>query len=54
LTRLAIKRMATEERSLIRDGALYTSLFTGIFAYSQYRLHKQKSFLRSHAHYKLN
>ena len=54
LTRLALKRMASEERNLVRDGALYTSIFTGIFAYAHYRMYKQKTFLRSHAHYKLN
>jgi len=45
--------MAREERTLVRDGALYTFLGTGAFAYFHYREYMKKSFKRSEAHYKL-
>ena len=54
LSRLALKRMATEERNLIRDGAFLTSVITGVVAYFQYRQYLTKDFKRSHGHYKLN
>ena len=33
LARGLIKRLPTEERTLLRDGAIYTGIFTGAFAY---------------------
>ena len=49
-----IKRMAKEERNLLRDGALCTFMGTGIFSYFHYRLYLKKQFLRSEAHYKFS
>ena len=49
-----IRRMAKEERTLVRSGALYTSIFTGAFAYFHYREDIRKSFRRAEGHYKLN
>ena len=49
-----VKRMAREERTLLRDGAIYTFLATGAFSYFQYREYIKKSFRRSEAHYKFN
>ncbi len=49
-----VKRMAREERTLLRDGAIYTCLATGAFSYFQYREYIKKSFRRSEAHYKFN
>ena len=37
-----IKRMAKEERNLLRDGALTAGMGTGIFAYFHYRLYIKK------------
>lgn len=44
--------MAKEERTLLRDGAIYTFFATGAFSYYQYREYIKKSFMRSEAHYK--
>ena len=49
-----IKRMAKEERNLLRDGAILTFLSTGAFSYFNYRLYLKKQFMRSEAHYKMN
>ena len=48
-----IKRMSKEERTTFRDGAIYTGLFTGAFAYFHYRSYIKKQFKRSEAHYRL-
>lgn len=48
-----IKRMAKEERTLVRDGALFTALFTGAAGYFHYREYIRKAWYRSEAHYKL-
>ena len=49
-----IKRMAPEQRQLVRDGAFYTALLTGAFSYFHYREYVKKAFKRSEAHYKFN
>ena len=54
LTRLRLQRMAAEERNLIRDGAFFTGILSGAFAYGHYRMYKRKTFQRSHAHYKMS
>lgn len=54
LARSIIKHLSKEERSYVRDGALFTSLLTGAFGYYHYREYIKKDFLRSHAHYKFN
>ena len=45
-----IKRMATEERNLVREGSLATFMATGAFAYFNYREYMRKAFKRSQAH----
>jgi len=47
-----IKRMARDERTLLRDGAIYTFFGTGAFSYFHYREYIKKSWKRSEAHYK--
>lgn len=54
LTKSLIKRLNNEERSLLKDGAIYMSLFTGMFAYFNYREYIKKDFLRSEGHYRFN
>lgn len=49
-----IKRMAKEEKTLLRDGAIYTFMATGAFSYFHYREYIKKAFKRSEAHYKFN
>ena len=53
-TTTLIKRMAKEEKTLLRDGAIYTALATGAFSYFHYREYIKKAFKRSEAHYKFN
>lgn len=48
-----LKRMGPAERTLVRDGALYTFIGTGAFSYFHYREYMKKAFKRSEAHYKL-
>ena len=50
----ALRAMPGEERKLLWEGAVFTSLFTGAFAYLHYRLFVRKDFLRSSGHYKMN
>ena len=45
-----IKRTAVEERSLVREGAIFTSLATGLFSYFHYREYMKKAWKRSEAH----
>lgn len=47
-----IKRMATDERHLLRQGAVATFLGTGILSYFNYREYIKKSWKRSEAHHK--
>ena len=47
-----IKRMASEERNLVRDGAIYTFMATGAFSYFHYREYMKKCWKRSEAHYR--
>lgn len=54
LSRSLIKRMSGEERSFLREGAVYMSIFTGAFAYLNYREYIKKDFLRSEGHYRMN
>jgi hypothetical protein len=46
--------MSSEERNYIRDGAIYTTLFTGLFSYFNYREYIRKDFLRSEGHYRFS
>ena len=52
LAKSLIKRMSVEEKTLLRDGAIYTGIFTGGLAYLQYREYIKKEFFRSECHYK--
>lgn len=54
LAKSLINKMNTTERSLVRDGALMTSLLTGSFAYFNYRERVRKDFLRSESHYRFS
>lgn len=54
LSRSIIKRLSTEDRNLVRDGAIFMSFVTGAVAYLNYRQFIKKDFLRSEAHYRLN
>ncbi len=54
LSRSIIKRATKEERSLIKDGALFAAFFTGAFAYFNYREYVKKDFLRSEGHYRFS
>ena len=54
LAKSLIKRMNKKERSLVTDGALVATFFTGSFAYFNYRERIRKEFLRSEAHYRFN
>jgi len=47
-----IKRMGREERTLVKDGALYTAALTGAFSYFHYREMIKKQWRRTEAHYK--
>jgi hypothetical protein len=49
-----IAKMNVAERSLVRDGALLSGIFTGAFAYYNYREFIRKDFLRSEAHYRFS
>lgn len=54
LARSVLKRMNMEERNLVRDGAAFTALLTGVFSYFNYREYIKKDFLRSEGHYRFN
>ena len=54
LTRTILKRMNNEDRNLVRDGAMITTLITGAFSYYNYRSWLKKDFLRSEAHYRFS
>ena len=49
-----IKRMAKQDKTLLRDGALFCSLAFGAYGYGHYRIYLKKQFQRSEAHYKLS
>lgn len=54
LAKSLLKRMSHEDRSLVKDGAIFTALFTGAIAYFNYREYVKKDFLRSEGHYRFN
>lgn len=54
LSRTLLKRMNNEERSLIKEGAIFMSLITGGLAYFNYREWVKKDFLRSEGHYRFH
>lgn len=54
LARSLIKRMNTSERSMVRDGAIFSMITTGAVAYWNYRERLRKDFWRSCAHYRFS
>lgn len=52
LSRSIIKRLTVEERSHIKEGAVFLCLLTGGVAYFNYRQYLKKDFLRSEGHYR--
>lgn len=54
LTRSLIKRLPKEERNALKDGAIYTGMFTGLISYISYRKYIKQEFLRGEGHYKFN
>jgi len=54
LAKALIRRMSTEDRSLLRDGGIFMGLFTGLFGYWNYREYIKKDFLRSEGHYRMH
>jgi hypothetical protein len=54
LAKSIVKRLSNEDRSLVKEGAMVTTLITGAFAYFNYREYIKKDFLRSEGHYRFN
>jgi hypothetical protein len=54
LTRSILKRMNAEERTVVRDGAIFLAMMAGGFSYMNYRMYIKKDFLRSEGHYRFN
>lgn len=54
LSRSVIKRLSSEERNYVRDGAIFMTMITGAFSYFNYREYIKKDFLRSEGHYRFN
>jgi hypothetical protein len=46
--------MSVEDRSFVKEGALFTAFVTGAIAYHNYRQYIKKDFMRSEAHYRFN
>jgi hypothetical protein len=54
LARNLLKRMSSEDRNLVREGAMLTTLIFGAVSYINYREWVKKDFLRSEGHYRMN
>lgn len=54
LSRSIIKRLSSEERNLVRDGAIFMTAITGVVSYFNYREYIKKDFMRSEGHYRFN
>jgi hypothetical protein len=54
LGKTLLRRLNNEERSLIKDGALMTTILAGGIAYLNYREWIKKDFLRSEGHYRFH
>lgn len=54
VTNSLIKRMNTEQRSVLFNGAVYAGLFTGLVSYFNYREYVKKTFYRSEAHHRFS
>lgn len=53
-SRSIIKRMSSEDRNLIKEGAIFASFIFGAVSYLNYREYVKKDFLRSEGHYRMN
>lgn len=49
-----LKRLSSEDRNLIKEGAIFATLVTGGLAYVNYREWIKKDFLRSEGHYRMH
>jgi len=54
LARNLMQKMNVAERSMVRDGAVFTFMTTGALAYWNYRERIRKEFYRSEAHYRFS
>jgi len=54
LARSLLKRMNNEERNLVKEGAIFTTIVTGALSYFNYREWVKKDFLRSEGHYRMS
>ena len=54
LTRSLIKRLPKEERTFLREGALFSSIILGGISYTGYRKFIKQEFLRGEGNYKLD
>ena len=54
LARNLLKRLNNEDRNLVKDGAIFTTMITGAIAYINYREWVKKDFLRSEGHYRFH
>jgi hypothetical protein len=52
LARTIFKRMSNDDRTLVKEGALFLTLVTGTLSYFSYREWVKKDFLRSEGHYR--
>jgi hypothetical protein len=46
--------MNNEERNLVKEGAIFTTIVTGALSYFNYREWVKKDFLRSEGHYRMS
>jgi hypothetical protein len=54
LTRSIIRRMSSEERNYLREGASVLGLLTGVVSYLNYREYIKKDFMKSEGHYRMS
>jgi hypothetical protein len=54
LTRSLIRRMSSEERNYLREGASVLGLLTGVVSYWNYREYIKKDFMKSEGHYRMS
>lgn len=54
LARSLLKRMSSEDRSLVKEGAIIMTVITGAVSYFNYREWIKKDFLRSEGHYRFH
>lgn len=54
LARTLFKRLSNEDRSYVKEGAVFMTILTGAVSYFNYREYIKKDFLRSEGHYRMN